>query len=65
MTRQPWQDEADPEKALEKIFEAIADWFVITQDDHERKVKIVYRLKPDFNPQKVYPESYEAAGVVE
>ena len=62
--KQPWQDESDPEKALEKIFETIADRWVITQDDHRRERKIVFTLNPEFNPQKVYPESYEVAGIV-
>lgn len=62
--RQPWQDESDPEKALEKIFETIADRWVITQDVHGRERKIVFTLNPEFNPHKVYPESYEVAGIV-
>lgn len=63
--RQPWQDESDPERALEKIFETIAERWVITQDDYRRERKIVFTLSQEFNPRKVYPESYEVAGIVE
>ena len=62
----PWQNESDPEKALEKIFETIADqWWIIEEPFNGTFMrKIAFTLNRDFNPQKVYPQSYEAEGIV-
>ena len=61
----PWQTERDPEIALEKIFEVIADkWWIIEEFGPLARRKIVFDLNRDFNPQKVYPPEYPAEGIV-
>lgn len=62
----PWQTERDPEKALEKIFDAIADEVFILEEpfDGTFRRKIVFTLNGEFHPQKVYPREYPAEGIV-
>ena len=62
----PWQTERDPEKALEKIFDEIADEVFFLEEPVEplHRRKIVFTLKPDFHRQKVYPREYPAEGIV-
>lgn len=64
----PWQSERDPEKALEKIFDTIADSWYITEEPFSgasTKRTIVFTLNRDFNPHKVYPREYAVEGIVE
>lgn len=62
----PWQTETDPEKALEKIFDVIADEVFILEEPFDGTIrrKILFTLNRDFNPQKVYPHEYPAEGIV-
>lgn len=62
----PWQTETDPEKALEKIFDVIADDVFILEEPFDGTFhrKILFTLKRDFNPQKVYPHEYPGEGIV-
>lgn len=62
----PWQTETDPEKALEKIFDVIADDVLILEEPFNGTIrrKILFTLNRDFNPQKVYPHEYPVEGIV-
>lgn len=66
MNGRPWMNEPDPEKALEKIFDVIADEVFFLEEPFDRtfRRKIVFTLNRDFNPQKVYPNEYPAEGIV-
>ncbi len=63
--RRPWMHEPDPEKALEKIFEVIAEkWVIYDSTDPMGKRVIEFRMNPYFNPQKVYPNEITGEGYV-
>lgn len=50
MNGRPWMNEPDPEKALEKIFDVIADEVYILEEpfDGTFRRKIVFTLNRDF-----------------